>query len=70
LANVTFQGTTPPLLGGANVFTDTHSTLKIFVPVGRAETYRAVTQLSAWRNRIHRIGCQYENPAPGSDCGC
>jgi hypothetical protein len=61
LANVTFQRTTTTLLGGANVFDGTHTTLKIFVPDGLATGYRLLTNLNTWRHRIHSIGCQLPN---------
>jgi hypothetical protein len=65
LTTVVFDGTTPPSLSSF-VFDNTHSTLKIFVPAGSAETYRAVLE----RNRIHSVGCGLDNPASGSDCSC
>jgi sorbitol-specific phosphotransferase system component IIA len=69
LMSVTFQRTTPPTLG-ESVFINTHSNLRIFVPAGNAAAYRAVANLSTWRNRIHHVGCPLPNQAAGSNCSC
>jgi hypothetical protein len=70
LERVTFERTTPPTTLGQFVFTNTHSTLRIYVPAGSADDYRAVANLNTWRNRIHRVGCEEDNPATGSVCSC
>jgi hypothetical protein len=70
LTSVIFQGITPPTFGNNIVFDSTHSNLRILVPEGRANIYRAVANLNTWRHRIHRVGCNTSNAAPGNTCIC
>jgi uncharacterized repeat protein (TIGR02543 family) len=69
LRSITFERVVPPSFG-TNTFTDSHSTLRIFVPAGSAAAYRAVANLNTWRNRIHSVGCTLDNPASGINCSC
>jgi hypothetical protein len=70
LTSVTFERATPSSPFGTSMFNSTHTTLRIFVPAGSATAYRAVTNLSTWRNRIHIVGCPLPNPASGVNCSC
>jgi hypothetical protein len=68
LTSVTFEAATLYTIE-AFIFINTHAALRIFVPVDSAEAYRAVASLNEWRNRIHRVGCEEDNPATGV-CSC
>jgi hypothetical protein len=46
------EATTPPTLGGGNVFTGLPSNYIIYVPVGYAETYKSA---SGWLNYADHI---------------
>jgi hypothetical protein len=70
LIRVTFQSVTPPTLQGTLPFENTPSTMRIFVPEGKAEDYRTTWNIPALRNRIHSVGCELPNPATGVNCSC
>jgi hypothetical protein len=70
LTSVTFLGTTPPTIGNTFVFDLNHTTLRIFVPAGSADDYRAVANLNRVHHRIHSVGCVLPNGASGVNCSC
>jgi hypothetical protein len=69
LTNVTIHATAPPILG-ANAFQSTPQDLRIYVPVGRAGTYRTTPGWDGIRNRIHIVDCTLENATIGNVCSC
>lgn len=54
LASVTVLATTPPTLG-TGVFSNTHSSLKIYVPSGSVNAYKAATNWSNYASKIQAI---------------
>ena len=60
LASVTMQGNTPPTFGNS-VFSNASPDLKIRVPVGAGEAYRAVPALSGVKSNIEEPGYVFEN---------
>jgi len=49
---VEFKSTTPPTIWNSNLFDGCPNTFKIYVPDSAVDTYKAVTQLSAFVDRI------------------
>lgn len=58
-----FEGDTPPTFAGNPFYLD-YSSVKIFVPDGSVEAYKAVSQLSDVKSRIYPIS-EFEDYFPG-----
>ena len=71
LTSLAIHAPTPPTLAGSALL-NTHADLRIIVPAGSAALYRAAANWNAngVRNRIHSVGCDEDNAAVGSECGC
>lgn len=54
LTSVTVLATTPPTLG-TDAFSDTHSSLKIYVPSGSVNAYKAASGWSDYASKIQAI---------------
>lgn len=54
LTSVTVERTVPPTLG-TNVFNNTHSSLKIYVPSASVNAYKAATNWSSYASKIQAI---------------
>ena len=54
LTSVTVLATTPPTLG-TDAFTDTHSSLKIYVPSGSVNAYKTATNWKDYASKIQAI---------------
>ena len=54
LTSVTVNSSTPPTLG-SNVFNNTHTNLKIYVPSASVDTYKSATNWSAYASIIQAI---------------
>jgi len=55
LTSVTVLATTPPTLGTDAFYYSTHSSLKIYVPSGSVNAYKAATNWSSYASKIQAI---------------